>query len=86
MQRDFGPGLTIDDLIGLCAGDIRSIRLPNEAVYQHLEKAVQILIEQDLTDYVLMELWGDGHSAWQGPIKENVLLVRPTGQIVSRHL
>jgi hypothetical protein len=84
MQRDFGPGMTIDDMIGLRSNDIRSIQLPNEAVYEYLDRAVQILTEQDLGDYVLMELWGDGHSVWQGPGEEDVLLIRPTGQVVTR--
>ncbi len=84
MKRDFGPGLTIDDLIGLCADDIRSINLPNEEIYKNLNRAVGLLIEQDLGDFVLMELWGDGHSAWQGLNKDDVLLIRPTGQFVTR--
>lgn len=84
MQRDFGPGLTIDDLIGLRADDIRPIPLPNEAVYRHLSQAVDLLAEQGLGNYTLMELWGDGHSAWQGPDMDEVLLIRPTGQFVTR--
>jgi hypothetical protein len=86
MKRDFGPGLTIDDLIGLCAEDIQSIKLPNEEIYKHLGQAVGLLVEQDLQDYALMELWGDGHSVWQGPGRDDILLIRPTGQFVTHRL
>ena len=84
MERDFGPGLTIDDLIGLHADEIRSISLPGEEIFRHLEKAVELIVQQGLGDFQLMELWGDGHSAWQGP-EDDVLLIRPTGQFVTRH-
>lgn len=81
MTHDLGSGLTFDDLAGLTALEIRSLGLPNENLTVAVHKASQILIEKEFGTYLLMELWGDGHSVWQESEKGQVVVITPTGQI-----
>lgn len=83
MVRDFGAGLTIDELIGMCAGDIDALALPNEKVFSQLKSAAAILCGQDFGDYRLMELWGSGESVWMGANQSEVVQISPSGQIRS---
>jgi hypothetical protein len=82
MRRDFGPGLTIDDLIGLPAERIMSLPLPNEDVFRSLQQSATLLADRGKGYFVLAELWGDGHSVWRGRGAGDVLQVTPTGQVV----
>ncbi len=81
MVHDFGPGMTIDELIEMRAVDIAGLRLPSERLYRVVKKAAFILIEADLRSYVLKELWEDGHSVWQHFSTEKTIVVTPSGQI-----
>lgn len=82
MVRDFGSGLTIDELIGMAARDIRSLTLPNEKNFLQLKRAAKVLCERDLGRYRLMELWGGGESVWMGTEQSEVVQVLPSGQIL----
>lgn len=82
MQRDYGSGLSIDDLIGLSAGRIKMLSLPNEALYQALQRTAGLLVDRGNGYFMLAELWGDGHSVWYGLDEDDVLQVTPTGQII----
>ena len=81
MMRDFGSGLTFDDLIGLTALEISRLILPNDDLGMAIQKASQLLLVNQLGKYLLMELWGDGHSVWQTGKGGNVAIVSPTGQL-----
>ena len=85
-MRDFGSGLTVDELIGMTAWDIFHLRLPPGDAFQSASQAARAMIESDLKWYVLMELWEDGHSVWHPITKGGPVLVKPTGQVVhSQH-
>jgi len=84
MVRDFGAGLTIDELIGMSARDIASLTMPNEKVYSPLSSAAAVLCARDYGDYLLMELWGSGESVWMGANQSEVVQVLASGQILSQ--
>jgi hypothetical protein len=81
MVRDLGSGLTYDDLVGLSALEINRLHLPNDDLGAAIHKASQILTDKEFGKYILMELWGDGHSVWQANEKGQVVVVTPTGQL-----
>ena len=81
MIHDLGSGLTFDDLVGLTALEIKRLGLPNERLGVAVHKASQALIENEFGTYVLMELWGDGHSVWQEGEKGQVVVITPAGLI-----
>ncbi|QRN84197.1 hypothetical protein JR338_05510 [Chloroflexota bacterium] len=82
MVRDYGAGLTIDELIGMKAGDIVSLALPNERVFARVNAAAMILVNHDYAGYHLMELWGSGETIWMGVDQYDVIQVLPSGQIM----
>ena len=82
MVRDFGAGLTIDELIGMQARDIASLALPNEKIFKTLKTGAKNLCDRDFGEYILMELWGSGETVWMGAGQRDVLMVRPSGQIL----
>jgi len=81
MIKDFGSGMTIDELIGLCAWHIHALRLPPEPVFNSAGQAASVMIEAELESYILAELWGDGHSVWRHPKTNSPVVVTATGQI-----
>jgi hypothetical protein len=83
--RDYGAGLSIDELVGMRAKDIASLTLPNEASFINLKKEARTLCDQAYEDYVLMELWGNGETVWMGGGPQDVVVVWPSGQIQARH-
>jgi len=82
MARDFGSGVTYDDLVGLTAMAVNRIHLPNEDLGTAIHKASQILIEMEFGHYLLLELWGDGHTVWQTGERGRVVVVSATGQLL----
>jgi hypothetical protein len=84
MVRDFGAGLTIDEMIGMRAGDINVLTLPNEKAFSQLKIAAAILCGQEYGGYLLMELWGSGETVWMGANQSEVVQVSPSGQIQSK--
>jgi len=82
MLRDFGSGLTVDELIGMTAWDISHLNLPPGDAFQCASKAARVMVETNFRWYILMELWEDGHSVWH-PIKTSgPVIVKPNGQII----
>ena len=81
MTRDFGSGITFDDLIGLTALTIDGLQLPNDELGCAIKKASRIMVEKEFGRYHLMELWGDGHSVWQVGEEGQVVVAAPTGQL-----
>ena len=84
MVRDFGAGLTIDELIGMRARDILSLALPNEETYSQLRSAAARLCEREYGAYLLLELWGSGETVWMGADQSEVIQVLPSGQIQAK--
>lgn len=82
MVRDFGPGLTVDELIGMPAWHIDKLKLPPGEVFKAASLAARIMVEEDLESHVLVELWEDGHSTWDSNHKGNPVVVTPTGLLI----
>lgn len=82
MLRDFGPGLTADELIGLNAWMICQSKLPPGEIFNNALTAARIMAEGGMEAYLLLELWEDGHSVWGKPGSDKPVLVTPTGQFI----
>jgi hypothetical protein len=78
--RDYGAGLSIDEMIGLPAQVIVTLSLPNEEAFKRLKSAARSLCDQDQESCVLMEVWGEGETVWMD-IGGEPVLVWPSGQI-----
>lgn len=81
MVRDFGAGLTIDELIGMRAENIALLSLPNEEGFSHLKASAANLVRHDYQSYRLMELWERGETVWMGTDQFDVIQVSPSGQL-----
>lgn len=81
MIRDFGSGMTIDELIDMRAVDIYTLKLPSENAFRFIRKASAAMVEAGLPNAVLKELWGDGHSVWLNLATDRPVVVTPSGQI-----
>ena len=73
--------MTIDEIIGLSAWHIHSLKMPPEAIFETANQAASVMVEAGLDDYVLAELWGDGHSVWRHMQTKTPVVVSSTGQI-----
>lgn len=80
-NQDFGAGITVDDLIGLRAVDILRIRIPEGALWLSLRQAAARVVDAGYEDYVLTEVWGDGHSVWYALQGDDLIQMKPDGQI-----
>ena len=81
MPRDYGSGMTIDELIGMTVLAIHGLDLPRESLYSAIRKAIRLLLGKGFEMLVLVELWSDGNSVWQDPDTEKVVVVTPDGQL-----
>jgi len=81
MPRDYGSGMTIDELIGMTVLAIHGLDLPRESLYRAIRKAIRLLMGKGFEMLVLVELWSDGNSVWQDPDTEKVVVVTPDGQL-----
>ncbi len=81
MPRDYGSGMTIDELIGMNVIAIHGLDLPRESLYKAINKATGLLMGEGFEMLVLVELWGDGNSVWQDPDTKKVVVVTPDGQL-----
>jgi len=81
MSRDYGAGLTVDELIGMLASQITRLVLPRGEVFQNASRAARILEENNFETCILTEIWGDGHTVWQTMGLKQPIWVTPTGQI-----
>ena len=82
MVRDFGAGLTADELVGMQAWHIARLNLPRGDVFRFAHEAAEILVRKGLDSYLLNELWADGHTVWTNPETEKPAVVTPGGQIL----
>jgi hypothetical protein len=82
MNRDFGSGLSVDELIGVTAYYIMHLELPPGEVFENVNKAARVLIANDFESCMLMEIWEDGHTVWVMVPSGAPIWVTPTGQIV----
>jgi hypothetical protein len=83
LDIDFGSGLTVDELIGWPAAAIAVRKLPDGESFKTVGDSALILMEKGFGEYLLSELWGDGHCVWQHPDTGQTALVTPTGQVIS---
>lgn len=81
MSRDFGPGLSVDELIGMTVYHIRHLQLPPGEIFDKANRAALVLSEHDLESCMLMEIWEDGHTVWQLLPSGKPIWVTPAGQI-----
>jgi hypothetical protein len=82
MVRDFGPGMTADELIGMPAWHISRLTLPPGDAFALAQGAAHTLVREDGGSYLLEELWADGHSVWRDPETRVPAVVKPSGQII----
>ena len=82
MYRDFGPGLTVDELIGMPAFHIVNLKLPPGEIFQHVNTAAQKMITANLESFVLAEIWEDGHTVWQSLEDKIPALITPGGHLI----
>ena len=85
MERDFGSGLTVDELIGMTAYQIAHLTLPPGDVFKHTSQAANILEENALESCILVELWEDGHTVWLSAQSKHPVWVTPDGQVRQNH-
>ena len=78
---DFGAGLSLDELVGMTAGEILSAPLPNGEVFIAAGSASALMYQRGLEDYVLVEVWADGHTAWRGHLRDDPVIVTPADQL-----
>lgn len=79
--RDFGSGLSVDELIGMSALEIIQLAMPSETVFLVAQKAAKWMIQASLRDHVLVEIWEDGHTVWSEPDSGLPVVVSPLGHI-----
>ncbi len=84
MVRDYGAGLTVDELIGMSVWQIAHLTLPIGNVFRIVKSATEILSEANLESLILVELWEDGHSVWQDIQQHAPVVVTPTGQLIQK--
>lgn len=82
MVRDFGAGLTADELIGMTAWHIAHLDLPRGDAFETAHRAAEILVRHKGEIFLLEELWADGHSAWRNPKTNETAIVTPNGEII----
>ncbi len=82
MYRDFGPGLTVDELIGMPAFHIYNLKLPPGEIFQKINTAADKMIKADLESFVLAEIWEDGHTVWHSLTDDLPALITPGGHLL----
>ncbi len=82
MYRDFGSGLTVDELIGMPAFHIYNLKLPPGEIFQRVKASSGKLIKADLESYVLSEIWEDGHTVWHSLKDDTPALITPGGHLI----
>ena len=82
LNPDFGGGLSLDELVGMTAGEIYSTHLPHGEVFQVVIHAAGRMLQSELEVYKLMEIWADGHTVWHGCVKDDPVVVTPAGELI----
>lgn len=81
-KPDYGGGLSLDELVGMTAGEIYGVYLPHGEVFQAVVQAAARMLQAGLEFYILMEIWADGHTVWHGAIKDDPVVVTPAGDLI----
>jgi len=84
MVRDYGAGLTVDELVGMTALQISHLSLPADEIFRNVKTASGIMMENNLDSHILLELWEDGHSVWKDLQKNQPVVITPTGQVLRK--
>ena len=79
---EFGGGLSLDELVGMTAGEIYTVYLPNDEAFQAATQAAGCMLQSGLDSHQLMEVWADGHTVWHGPLKDDPVVVTPAGLLI----
>ena len=79
---DFGAGLTLDELVGMTAGEIFSVLLPHGDVFVPVGQAAMLMYQRGLGAYMLVEIWADGHTVWHGGRMDDPVIVTPAGGLI----
>lgn len=79
---DFGGGLSLDELVGLTAGEIFISDLPNGTAFHAVQQAAAHMLHAGLEFYNLMEIWADGHTVWHGINRDDPVIVTPSGKLI----
>ena len=82
MVRDFGSGLTVDELIGMPAWHLDRLDLPPGVTFITVSDAARVMVEAGLESCVLAELWEDGHTVWHSIETHEPAMVTPSGQLI----
>jgi len=82
MVRDFGPGLTVDELIGVPAFHLNLLQLPPGDVFDKVKSSARKMIEAGMESFVLSEIWEDGYTVWTSLKDEKPALITPGGQLI----
>lgn len=82
MVRDFGPGLTVDELIGMPAWHLDRLDLPPGEIFVTVSQGARVMVAAGLESCVLMELWEDGHTVWHDIKNHEPTVVTPGGQLI----
>jgi len=83
--RDYGAGLTVDELVGMTAWQIVHLSLPAGEVFRKVIIASEIMMKNDLESNILVELWEDGHTVWNDFKNNQPVVVTPTGQVLRKN-
>lgn len=81
---DFGSGLSLDEVVGMAAGEILSTILPHGDVFTAISQAAVLLYQHRLESCILVEIWADGHTTWHAGGQDDPVLVTPTGQMFKK--
>lgn len=79
---DFGGGLSLDELVGLNAGEIFTVDMPNGEAFHAAQQAAAHMLHAGLEYYILMEIWADGHTVWHGIDRDDPVIVTPSGRLI----
>jgi hypothetical protein len=80
--RDFGPGLTVDELIGVPAFQLSRMRLPPGRIFSSVRTAAKKMVNANLESFVLLEIWEDGHTVWHSLKDESPAVITPGGHLI----
>lgn len=79
---DFGAGLSLDELVGMTAGQIFQAVLPTGEVFQTTREAAVQMVRAGLGTYLLAEIWAEGHTVWHGSYGSDPVIVTPGGKLL----
>ncbi|KUK94296.1 MAG: hypothetical protein XE06_0835 [Anaerolineaceae bacterium 46_22] len=82
MFRDYGPGLTVDELIGTPAFHLDHLQLPPGEVFDKVKSTARKMVESGMESFVLSEIWEDGYTVWTSLKDEKPALITPGGQLI----